>query len=57
MLLGSIGMFFSMLMAAILIVAFRVGQEGDEEETNKAVGYVIVLLICFFVFNFAYSWG
>ena len=57
LLLGSTGMFFSMLLAATFIVAFRVGLEGEDEETSRAVGYVIVLLVCFFVFNFAYSWG
>ena len=57
LLLGSTGMFFSMLLAATFIVAFRVGLEGEDEETSRAVGYVIVLLVCFFVFNFAYGWG
>ena len=56
LLLGSVGMFFSMLMAATLIVSFR-GLEEEEDNNDKAVGYVVVLLVCFFVFNFAYSWG
>ena len=43
-------------MAATLIVSFR-GLEEEEDNTDKAVGYVVVLLVCFFVFNFAYSWG
>lgn len=45
-------MFLSMVTAATLIVAFKV-DEGD----NEAVGYVVVLLVCLFVFNFAYGWG
>ncbi len=52
LLMGAIGMCVSMVAAATLILAFRV----DEGE-NKAVGYVVVLLICSFVINFAYGWG
>jgi hypothetical protein len=50
-------MLFSMLLAATLIISFRVGLPGGDPEMDKHVGYIIVLLICFFVFNFAYSWG
>ena len=45
-------MMFSMLVAATLILAFKV-----EEGKNEEVGYVVVLFVCFFVFNFAYGWG
>ena len=54
MLLGALGMLVSMVIAASLLLDFRVEEEG---EGNEVVGYVVVVLICFFVFNFAYSWG
>ena len=49
---SSLGMLFSMATAATLILAFQV-----EEGGSRAVGYIVVILICFFVFNFAYGWG
>jgi len=52
MLSGALGMLFSMATAATLILAFRVEDGG-----STAVGYIVVVLICFFVFNFAYGWG
>ena len=54
MLLGALGMLVSMVIAASLLLDFRVEEEG---EGNEVVGYVVVFLICFFAFNFAYSWG
>ena len=53
MLLGALGMLVSMVIAASLLLDFRVEENGG----NQIVGYVVVVLICFFVFNFAYSWG
>ena len=53
MLLGALGMLVSMVIAASLLLDFRVERDGG----NEVVGYVVVILICFFVFNFAYSWG
>ena len=52
MLSGALGMLFSMATAATLILAFRV-----EDGRSTAVGYIVVVLICLFVFNFAYGWG
>jgi len=45
-------MMSSMATAATLILAFRV-----EEGGSTAVGYIVVVFVCFFVFNFAYSYG
>ena len=42
----------SMAIGASLLLGFHV-----EEGGNQAVGYVVVLCICLFVFNFAYGWG
>lgn len=59
LLLGGIGMFVSMLAAATFILAFRIDNtdcQNDSEDVG-AIGYVVVFFICFFVFNFAYSWG
>lgn len=48
-------MLLSMLSAATLIKAF--GTEDCSSETIGTIGYVVVFFVCFFVFNFAYSWG
>jgi len=45
-------MLFSMAAAATLILVFRV-----EEGGSTAVGYIVVALICFFMFAFSYGWG
>ena len=45
-------MFVSMATSATLILVFRV-----EEGGSRAVGYVVVAFICFFMFFFAYGWG
>jgi len=45
-------MMFSMATAATLILVFRV-----EEGGSTAVGYIVVALICSFMFAFAYGWG
>ena len=52
MLSGALGMLFSMATAATLILAFRV-----EEGGSTAVGYIVVALICSFMFAFACGWG
>lgn len=52
-------MFVAMLAAATFILAFGLDTSNCENVSNEvgAVGYVVVFFICFFVFNFAYSWG
>ena len=50
-------MFVSMLAAATFIVAFQIDNTDCDSEDVGAIGYVVVFFICFFVFNFAYSWG
>ena len=53
LLMGGIGMLFSMLAAATILLVFNV----EEEEGGSVAGYITVVLVCFFVFNFAYGWG
>ena len=55
LLLGSLGMLLSILTAGTIILVWRVG-EADSGGVNIA-GYVVVVFVCFFVFNFAYGWG
>ena len=43
-------MFGSILLASTLLVAFRVENGG-----SKAVGYIVVVALCFFVFSFSAS--
>ena len=52
LLLSGLGMFFTMATTATLILVFRV-----EEGGSTAVGYIVVALICCFMFAFAYGWG
>jgi MFS family permease len=54
LLLGGAGMLVSMAGAATVLLVFRV---EEEVEGGSVAGYVTVVLICFFVFNFAYGWG
>ena len=46
-------MMVSMVGAATVLLVFRVEEEGG----GSVAGYVTVVLVCFFVFNFAYGWG
>ena len=52
LLLGTLNLLLSMAIAATLLLAFRV-----EEGGSRAVSYIVVVLICYFVFNYAYSYG
>ena len=52
LLLGALGMMFSMLVAATLVLEFTL-----EEGENKEVGYVVVTAICVFVFSYAGTFG
>lgn len=47
---GALGMLVSVLLAATLLQVFNVNE-------HQVVGYVVVILLCAFVFSFAYSWG
>ena len=51
LLMGSLCMCLTLLASVILIFIFRV-----EEEKNLAVGYSIVVLLCFFVLCFSATW-
>lgn len=50
-------MFMSMFGAATFIKSFGIEDSECNGETVGAIGYVVVFFVCFFVFNFAYSWG
>ena len=52
LLLGTLNLLLSMATAATLLLAFRV-----EEGGSRVVSYIVVVLICYFVFNYAYSYG
>ena len=52
LLLGTLNLLLSMVTAATLLLAFRV-----EEGGSRVVSYIVVVLICYFVFNYAYSYG
>lgn len=54
LLLGGAGMFLAIFIAASIILTWRVRQEEAE---GGVAGYMVVIFICFFVFNFAYGWG
>ena len=49
-------MIVSMTAAATVLLVFGV-EEEEEGEGGSVAGYATVVLICFFVFNFAYGWG
>lgn len=51
--MGALGMLVSIFSAANIIVIWRVG----DADSSTVAGYMVVLCICFFVFNFAYGWG
>lgn len=53
LLLGALGMFLSICAAANVILIWKV----DEDGSSQVAGYIVVLFICLFVFNFAYGWG
>lgn len=60
--LGALGMMVSIFIAASIIVIWRVGVDEEEEEGGagagrEVAGYMVVLFVCLFVFNFAYGWG
>lgn len=57
LLLGGVGMLLSMFAAATFIKAFGIEDSQCSSENIGAIGYVVVFFVCFFVFNFAYSWG
>ena len=48
LLLGTLGMFGSITLAGTLLLVFRVESGG-----SRAVGYVVMAALCFFVFSFA----
>ena len=49
-------MLFSIVAAGVVIQA--TGVDSDTEmQHHEAAGYVVVILVCSFVFNFAFSWG
>ena len=50
-------MLLSMCAAATFIVAFRIEDSECSSDGMGAIGYIVVFFVCFFVFNFAYSWG
>lgn len=54
LLIGGIGMFLSLFGAATFIKSFGI---EDTECSGQEVGAIVVFFVCFFVFNFAYSWG
>ena len=55
LLLGALGMLSSILAAAGIIQIWHV--DGEDSSGSQVAGYMVVLCICFFVFNFAYGWG
>ncbi len=57
LLLGGVGMLLSMFAAATFIKAFGIEDSQCSSGNVGAIGYVVVFFVCFFVFNFAYSWG
>ena len=50
-------MLLSMCAAASFILGFRIEDSECDSDGVGAIGYVVVFFVCFFVFNFAYSWG
>lgn len=49
-------MLVSILGAAAIIQIWEVGEE-NQTTSARVAGYMVVVFICFFVFNFAYGWG
>lgn len=52
LLLGGLGMLTTMVISATLILVFRI-EDGD----SSAAEYIVVTLICLFMFAFTYGWG
>ena len=46
-------MLLSIFAAATVILVWDVG----EDDSSQVAGYMVVIFICLFVFNFAYGWG
>ena len=46
----------SIVLAATTILVWDVGEETEGGGVNIA-GYIVVVFVCLFVFNFAVSWG
>ena len=55
LLVGGIGMLASIVGAGVVIQA--TGVDKMHMDHHIAAGYAVVILVCFFVFNFAFSWG
>ena len=56
---GAAGMCLATLSAGLLVATVLRGDGGPATQSpaQLAVGYLVVILVLFYVFNFAYSWG
>lgn len=59
LLCGAAGMCLATLSAGVLVATALSGESGDamQSPSQLAAGYIVVILVLFYVFNFAYSWG
>lgn len=59
LLCGAAGMCVATLSAGVLVGAALRGDGGPamQSPAQLAAGYLVVILVLFYVFNFAYSWG
>ena len=50
-------MMVAMTLAATLIRVFNLVELENPNQTERIVGYIVVILVCYFVFNYACGWS